>query len=494
MSVAFPSRPQEIFNQRRLLQGFWFFVALCVAWGVLLGKPSTWAAPLGAGLIAVTALLPGYLWCSGRAIGFPLFPLFALTYLGAYGSPLLNGHERVAEYGAIEQLIASITVAGFLGLGTFVWWLFVHKAPPLPTVVRAFNPRQGEPFFWFGLLFDTLFMMSLQGQWLKVPTAVFSTLRATSNILGSTSAFGLTYLWGQKMLSSQKRFILIFILAISIMVRMSNLLLNNGMPILFCALVGFLLGRKQVNWRFWVTLGCIMLLLGLLHVGKGELRAKYWGEGVNLQPWDYPARYSEWLDNSFQKLGEGSDGQDTSTELTATGSLMQRGSLMHLLLFVQSKSPSELPFLNGVTYLSLPSLLLPRVLNPDKVWSHEGNYILNVYYGLQSVTQVFQTTVGWGLLNEAYANFGFIGCGLLALVVGGGYGFIARWSYGCPVFSARFMYMIMLTVGVLSTEWSASVYVSSLGQTTSLVVVLAYILMKPQPLRHSSIAPQGQVV
>src|SRR5206468_2846385 len=82
---------------------------------------------------------------------------------------------------------------------------------------------------------------------------------------------------------------------------------------------------------------------------------------------------------------------------------------MQLLLFVQAASPDDVPFMDGETYAILPTLLVPRILMPNKPASHEGTYLLNIHYGIQTRDDTAKTTIGFGLLNEAFANFGYIG-------------------------------------------------------------------------------------
>src|SRR5437879_334367 len=61
---------------------------------------------LGSILICITAMLPAYIWCSGRVPGVPLFPLYAITFLWTYAYPLVSGHPIVASYSDEAVLIA----------------------------------------------------------------------------------------------------------------------------------------------------------------------------------------------------------------------------------------------------------------------------------------------------------------------------------------------------------------------------------------------------
>ena len=45
---------------------------------------------------------------------------------------------------------------------------------------------------------------------------------------------------------------------------------------------------------------------------------------------------------------------------TATTSVFERASLVHILLLVRRATPDFIPYLEGETYALLPSMLVPR--------------------------------------------------------------------------------------------------------------------------------------
>ncbi|MDC0359009.1 hypothetical protein OAO01_09355, partial [Oligoflexia bacterium] len=130
------------------------------------------------------------------------------------------------------------------------------------------------------------------------------------------------------------------------------------------------------------------------------------------------------------------------------------------------------------TYAIIPQLLLPRILNPGKIASHEGTYLLNIHYGLQTRSATRSTTIGWGLVNEAYANFGFLGCLALSVLLGTLYGAIAKWSVFTPILSARALFAVILMSLAVQREMTAGVYVSVLFQAIVVLLALAFVFMK----------------
>ena len=193
----------------------------------------------------------------------------------------------------------------------------------------------------------------------------------------------------------------------------ASLLLVGSLSIFALAVLGFALGRLQVPWLA-IALGVICI--GTLHYGKEMMRYKYMYGGMygnqskTPQPWDYVAWFGEWTGYSIDALFN-----QGSAAWFGGQSFANRPGLIHLLLMVQEKTPGQVPYLKGATYVIVPQLLIPRFVISERASTHEGTTLLNIHYGKQSREDTLRTTIGWGLLNEAYANFGLLGCGLLAI-------------------------------------------------------------------------------
>ena len=232
-------------------------------------------------------------------------------------------------------------------------------------------------------------------------------------------------------------------------------------------------GARRFPWRSGLV---AILLFGFLHAGKGAMREVYWQqeEDPTIQPTSYPAFLFEWVTISFRNLF----GSEVEGETVESQSLLERASLMQLLLSVQAMTPDAVPYMNGETYAIIPSLLVPRILSPEKGASHEGTYLLNIHYGMQTREDTAKTTLGFGLLNEAYANFGFIGVGLLAILLGAYYAAVARWARMAPVLSFRSLFAIIVASYSFQTEFAAGVYVSALFQSVAALIVVAVLFMR----------------
>ena len=470
-------------ERRQLLQTFWIAVTILFLWQLFTIDNVSFSTSAGAFIIAVAALIPFYFWCSGKALGMPIFPLFALTYLWTYSLPLLSNHPKIIIYSPERHLFSSVIVAGFLVLGTFVWFQFVKSPPPIPKSYRVLRGQNSNGVFFFIIAVSIFFNMYSLGGWFALGGGAFSLIRGAILGLNVLAVFVLSYHWGTRDLSKKNSRLFFLLLVCYVITSAASLLLVGALSVVLLGVMAFVLGRQQVPW-LPILLALIFILP--LHYGKSDMRAKYWFKSNQVhfvQPWDYPAWYSEWIGYSIEYLNKKNDQIKPKKQ-----SFSERSSLIHLLLMAQDKTPRDVPYLQGETYAIIPQLLIPRFLNANKIRSHEGTYLLNIHYGLQTRKATLTTTIGWGLLNEAYANFGLLGCAGLAVVLGAGYGQATRWSLHTSLLSSRSFVAVLLMGYSFQTEFSAGVYVAALFQSLVPVLIITLVFMKVQKIEDNSIS------
>ena len=458
-----PRRKTDLMN--------WFWIAATGATIVLLHEAKTWdAASMGAALIVeVAALIPAFIWCKKNGADMPIFPIFALTYIWTHALQFMDA--RALAYPAQSRITAALTVAGFLLIGTFAWRLFVGRAARPPVQLRMLTGSESERYFLWALALGAFFSMNTLGGWINMSGGVFALIRGIVLGLGTLATFVLFYRCGRRQLRRSSTQMMLVLFALLTLSGAVSLILIGSIVMTVLASIGFILGRGRIPW---IKILIPLLFLCFLHNGKAEMREQYWLSGsasVRIQPWDYPGFYAEWVQKSFNGFFADPDESDKQR-------FLERASLAHMLLMVQEKTPREVPFMKGDTYELIPQLFIPRMLNSQKIASHEGTYRLNVQYGLQTRGEALTTTIAWGLLNEAYANFGYPGCALVGLILGAFYGWAARWSAGAPIMSARMMFTILVMCMALQTEFSSGVYIASLYQSTIALVGLTVLLMK----------------
>ncbi|MBD2345487.1 O-antigen polysaccharide polymerase Wzy [Anabaena subtropica] len=486
-----PSLPKK--EQKQLLRVFWFIALGLVFYELFLVKDTPFLSKLGAVAVTVAALWPNYLWCSGRAKGMPIFPFFALTHIWTYGLPLVTHHPTVLTYSLESQLFASLTVAGFLILGTSVWFSFVKSVPRIPKYYRALTNQKSNAFFFFILIAGVFFNVSIYGKWgwLSILTGgLFTAVRATVLGLNALATFVLSYQLGNKELTKIQGTLFIILVFTYMITNSLGYLLVGASSSFLLAVIAFTISSKKVPI---IPIVIVLVCVSLLHYGKGSMRAKYWDTtDYYLQPWEYPTRYAEWIGYSVDYFNKNNQGDNSPTKKEKKESFLERASVIQMLLLAQTKSPDPIPYMYGETYAIIPELLVPRIFNSNKIWSHEGTSLLNIHYKRQTREQTLKTTIGWGLLAESYANFGLIGCGGLAIVLGAIYGKVSRWSINAPILSVQSLFAVIMMSFAFQSEFSAGVYVAALYQSSIILVGIAFFLMKKQRPPNYSF-PRGKM-
>lgn len=458
-------------QRRQLLSAFWIVTLGLFIYEVFLTNTSDLLSNFSAVLITFSALLSSYLWCSDRAKGLPIFPIFALTYIWTHAFPLVNNYRNITIYSPEKQLFASVTTSSFLLIGTAIWFQFVKSAPRIPKSYRSLNNKYSNHFFLFFLLISMLFNMSVIAGWVSLEQGIFSIFQGGVIALLAVSSFILGYKLGIRELSNLQSRLFIFLLVGNMVVSAVTLLLIITGTTALISLMAFIIGRKKIPV---LPIVLIFICLSVLHYGKAEMRAKYWSSSqtVQVQPWEYPVWYSEWLDYGLSYINK----QENVPKSKQKESFLERSSLIQMLLLAQDKTPNSLPHLNGETYAILPQLLVPRILNENKVIANEGTNILSIHYGL--ATRKSNYIISWGLLAESYANFGLLGCSGLAIVLGIIYGKITRCSINAPILSAQSLFGVLTTTYALQPEFTAGVFVSSFFQSSVIICVIILVFMR----------------
>ena len=438
---------------------------------------------LGSLAILAASVIPLFLWFSGKSHGFPIFPLYAATFLWTYAGPLVLGNPVVEMYSPQEHLLAGAKVAIFLITATFFWLLFTNSKPRPPRRFRAFPMHKSSmDFFLYISVLANIFYMGIHGGWFEGIPILQQILRRVVYGLTLLSFFTLSYNLGTGVLRAGKARAFKFLLFIYLITTTAGLLLIEPLSGALLVAIGYTAGRKKTPWLFMTV---VIVFSAVLHYGKGDMRQKYWygdaGQHKHfIQPWEYPQWYGEWINYSINYLRISGKRQKEEKE---RASLFQRASLVHIFLEVQARAPKEIPYLRGKTYTIIPELLVPRVFHPGKPSSHEGTTLLN----RQTREDSYRTTIAWGQLNEAYANFGFGGCLALAMVMGSFWGVLTRWSNYTPLVSFRSLFAVILISACFQSEWSASVYVTAIWQAFIVLAVVSVAFMRT--FRNRSLAP-----
>jgi hypothetical protein len=481
LNVNFSTREKNLF-----LKGFW--IVCGASFWIIMTADANFISILGALIIAIAALYPSFLWCCDRAKGLPLFPLLAINYLFTHSFPLVSHNSAIAEYSPTEHFISSLAVAGFLGIATITWMCYVKEAQTNYASLKEFNPKQVFVFFTSILILGIVYQIASSSGylWIVLPSSVVSALRIITSGLNAFAVITLSYLMGSKMLKKIQVAFFLMVMACLIFVSGASLYLNiPGFYILFASM-GWMFAAKKIPWRLLVV---SFIVIAFLNIGKGTTRHYYWNirdTGVQLS--EYTEVYQYWIHNSLEEIQKPTQdilGQNAIEEENQN-SLANRSSVVHMLLKVQTETGTQKSYLWGTTYAIVPQLLIPRFLNPDKIRGGEANHILSVHYGLQSQEQTLTTSIGWGLLQEAYANFGWLGCLCLGAFLGNLYGWVTRWSMNVSSLSFRFLVALIFMTLAFKAEITMGIFISVIFQSLVVLSAIRMFLMKSKS-NHSAI-------
>ncbi|KPQ32986.1 MAG: Protein of unknown function (DUF677) [Phormidesmis priestleyi Ana] len=413
-------------------------------------------------MIGVACMYPMYLWCEGKAKGMPVYPFFALTYLWTFCLPLLTENKNIWQYSPEQHRFAALTVTLFLSSGTFIWYKIVKRATE-PRIYMALATEGAESFFIFMVAMGAFINMYTVGGWRFIPPALFNILGKAVLGLSFLGIFMLAYRAGSGKMGKWKIYLFFIVLCLNIISAAAGLILKTALTLFLLSTFAFVVGGRRLP-LLPMTLGILLLLP--LHHGKHAMRHKYWeGPAHFVQPWEYPAWFSEW--RKYADEGQNSEAVRYEEPEEEGESFLERSSVIHMLMMAQTKIPQDYPYLAGETYSYVPILIVPRAFIKNKPVSHIGTHTLNVHIERQTWEQTEKTTIAWGLLPEAYANFGLPGAIVVGAFFGFFYGSMTAISVGTSAFSTRSMFTVLiLSFALASTEWTAGVYAAALFQST----------------------------
>jgi hypothetical protein len=265
----------------------------------------------------------------------------------------------------------------------------------------------------------------------------------------------------------------------------SGLLLVGGALNMIAALLGYALGAKRIPWA---VLGSIFIVLSILNAGKQDMRSQYWQSDApspaNASLSSMPGMFVDWFETGIGALG--STQQQGST-------LFERTSLLHMVLTVQEVTPTVIPYLEGETYEMLPSMLVPRFLEPNKITSQAALDLLSVRYGREEAGQIGKTTIGWGMVAEAYANYGNIAVIVVGIVFGMLCGTLMRLSTMASPASFSMLVAIAATLTLCNLEADFSYTMVTLFQTIVGIALFAALprFTRARPTRPIQRTPRA---
>jgi hypothetical protein len=417
------------------------------------------------GLVIFTlSVLPSLLWARSGGSRFPVFETILILCANAYALPVLNAREQLAGY-APEVITRSCIAVILYQLTAILIYQTVRGLPGRSRFWREpLITHQVEKFIVYGLVLSTTYIwMSTFTTW--VPSELESILRAVFYGVGILCAFVSAQRWGRGEMTRGEKTVFLCTVIPQLIMMSVGLILIGALSLIGIALLGYVSGGKRIPW---VVIAISFGILAVLHTGKTRMREKYWDQAYPAPTISQlPAYFSEWVDYGLQP---------TSGGKTVSQKMLERTSLMHILCLIVDCTPGRQDYLYGHTYTYVLPQLIPRWFWENKPRSHIATYELGIYYGLQDEEATNTTTIAFGLLTEAYANFGLFG----AILLGAFWGFCLKklqiLSTFSPMFSFAGLLMVLLTAWAFSAELTMAAWVSSLEQAVLVVLGLPMIL------------------
>ena len=408
-------------------------------------------------IVLSAAVLPSVLWIRMGALGIPILPVVSLAYIPYFGWPALSGSEGTLDYTAWEILRSALTVALFLVTATVAWRQMAGRVHSQ----HAIAPDQVDAsrvvrLVLSGLLVGILFHIGIISGWLIWVGSFFGLVRIVAVTFVTVACFLIGVTRAQGLLRGNAWAVAIGGVGLLMVLAWSSLFLVGGMVYGLALALGYVIVARRIPW---LALGAVLVTVTILHAGKAEMRGKYWMQDSNYggvsSVVQLPGFAAEWVGEGISAISTGEIGQ----------SVLERTSLLQMILRVQRDTPDHVDFLRGETYSLLPAILVPRFIDSDKPASQVGMTLLNIHYGILSVEAAEVTAIGWGLVAEAYANFGYLGVIGIALILGAFCGTLAVWSAHAEIVSLPTLASIATMMALVNLEQDFIALFSTLYQS-----------------------------
>lgn len=455
-------------------------IAAGVGLGVALAAAKGLAWGTTAAIVAVGGLAPFWLWIFRIGRGLPFVAAVAVQEMLWFLTPLASGHKLVAEYSDEEVLAAGLELATYFA-AMFVAYAVVAARParaPGRYLTLRLDERSGlRKAVWACVaamaLCGVFEAMMLDGSlWDYIgtlPEGSVSVLRAGFGVLGTACSLLVAYAVARRAVSrgvaAAAAAVWVFFLA----TRVASVYVSHIVPPAAAVAFGIFLARGRIPWRFALV---VLLVAAYLNFGKFVMRERYWQDSAEvITISDLPSYYLEWAEASWEVFN-GRSPLRAEGSAPERQSIVERVSTLHMLLYVQRQvGRYNTPALGGDTYTVIPQLFVPRLVWPEKPRGQIGQVMLNTHFKLQSEAQTWTTYISWGMLPEAFGNFGSVlGPAAIGLALGALLGWVERFTAGLPLDSLRSLIGCVLFLGIVGvSERVASTQATTTFQTAAAV-------------------------
>jgi len=419
---------------------------------------------LGLGIM-VLASRPALLWANRNYTWFPAFEIGMLTCIPFYAIPLLAHHRDLRFYPESVITKASWLVVIYIAVASICFSLSRRPLSSGRLLTTSLIPSKFYKLVPLGILFSNIILCIITFTQI-VPFEIYRITESLSLGIGTLSIFISAQLWGFGLLNNGKKAFFAVNISIQIVLLFLELYLIRGISLVALAVIAYSMSRRAVPWAIILA---FLPIISILHLGKHDMRGQYWQNGVSTRKIDIdevPAFYFQWIGSGLQ-----AERIEKDTRIRQN-TIFERASLIHMLCLSVDRVPREKPYLNGETYIDIPAMFIPRLLWKDKPSALYSTQRLGMYFNIVDSENLAKFSIAFGMLCEAYINFGYIGVIALGALLGFGLNRLARLSQKAPQFSAIGILSILLTAWSLQVEQTAATWVSSLFNTIMVCIGL----------------------
>jgi hypothetical protein len=404
--------------------------------------------------IALISWRPLAIWLEEGMSWFPAAETFFALHIPYYVGPFVSGHPDIVNYDSHSRFMGGVVVALFLTSCYIPYRSSLRRsskgvsARSAGILDRRFGVNAILALAWAGVAVWSISAFALTLPQLDVLPALGSTLNTVRTIADSGGLLGLfvlSYTWGVRRLAPVAKAVFLVVFLGTEALNLTTGFLAAPVTECLFVIMAFALGRKRIPYLLLVT---TFLIASFLHIGKGDMRAKFWDEDKNYSSAgnDPIEVMNFWADASWSHLaGQGSEGEQGS-------SFVDRGDLLHFEIPVVAGTPSVFPYMLGQTYFAAAAIFVPRLLWPEKPIGNSPDIMLAVYYGIQTEESAEITSIGLGRISESWANFGWLG----VIAVGAATGLLFRipaWlSVGAKPTEPRYLLSLPFAIFAMDLE------------------------------------------
>lgn len=437
-----------------------------IAWTAYVSyKAETFSDAAFAVVLMAFGIVPTLIWIARWRDTLPMMPLYGLVNVLHFGLPFTSQTSDVLNYSEPEKWAGTLTVCGMLVAATFAWVAVMSFVRIQPQELKRLDTAPIERILPYGFGVAVLFnWMEFSGATYQLGN-LYPVARAIFGSIFFVSAYLFGALWAERALGLRTKLLCLFLFGLAAIITWSSLYLYPSMFVTAMFLIGYMISARRV------PVGLVVAMLAVFFVlqsGKSTMRERYQNDAPVGSMLEFPGFALEWAT-------EGAIGIATPAA-QGTVQLNDRIGLMHMLLLAQSMTPDQVDYLGGETYALIPRLLIPRFIDPDKPMAHAGLITLNLRYGLQVSEDVDFTSIGWGMLPEAYANFGDFGVIGLGVVMGTLFGIVTLWASGASALSGRGMFGIMVMIASFNLEADTAVFSTTVLQGGIAILAITFLL------------------